>query len=824
MIDRALIAVPLTGLVCLAPAWAQVGAETNVVVQLRQFGVGNAFRPGEVTAIQVSLTSGLDEAVPCWVQWEVPNAEGDVGEYGRSVTLSPGTPALVWLYAPLPPHATRTTIWTIRVFEERDGRRRQELGGGQFSPADVNALGHELERGMIAVVGRAKMRLDEYGNPWNRRANPPGAHEETRIVSGILAQELPDRWEGLKAFEAVVWSDALPQQLRVDSANALREYVRRGGHLVITLPEAGNPWGLGARGQTWLDDLLVQQAPRTDEGVMLSDLTSVLAKTDYLPIDIELSIRVFKDAKRDFDAIDNGYEPLIALPDDDGRVVVIQRVFGFGRITISGIDISSQQMASMRIPHADVFWNRVLGRRSDTPQPNELKAMDDEDPRLLARGVANELVIGDSRLFKESIDKSGSAGVGLMAALVLFIVYWIMAGPPGFFLLKQRGHVRHAWLAFAAAAGLFTALAWGGVRVLREHNIEFKHVTFLDHVTRPPQSGAVDEPRFQRGICWGSLYLPSYGDVRVSIESDAPQRDLLLTWAAPEKPPERFPNVDRYTVDVGRAPADYEIPVRATATQLYASWLGGLDPDWGGMPRVDPDDPIRVERDASGKPFLVGSIIHDLPGPLSNVLIIWVGNERARRRTYASGMDGAELPYVPPTLDRGRDMLNGGHTWKGSEWYPGESFALPLPTTTGLGRTRLDENIYKTYIQKEEGDGFDLTGVGRSAVRLDRIRARNFMEMLSIYHQLTPPKYHRVGDKEPETAVMTRKLGRELDLSAWFTRPCLIVIGVLEDSPTPVPLRVDGRAPASDGLTVVRWIYPLPLDEAQVAGASPGSR
>ncbi|MHC4100611.1 MAG: hypothetical protein ACYSW1_06980, partial [Planctomycetota bacterium] len=573
MIGRALMLVPLAALGSLAPAAsAQVGPAANVDVQLRQFGVGNAFRPGEVTAIQVSLTSGLDEAVPCWVQWEVPNAEGDIAEYARSVTLSPGSPALVWLYAPLPPNASRSTVWTIRVFEERDGKRRRELGGARISPADVNAFRHELERGMIAVVGRAKMRLDEYGNPWNRRPNPPGAHEETRIVSGILAHELPDRWDGFKLFEAVVWSDAFPQQLRVDSANALREYIRRGGHLVITLPEAGNPWGLGARGQTWLDDLLVHQAPRTDEGVMLSDLTPVLAKTNFIPIDIELSIRVFKEIGGEFDAIDNGYEPLIALP-DDGRVVVIQRVFGFGRITIIGIDLSSQQIASMRLPHADVFWNRILGRRADTPQPNELKAMEEEDPRLLARGVANELTIGDSRLFKDSIDKGGRAEVGLLGALFLFIAYWILAGPVGFFLLKQRGYVRHAWLAFAAAAGLFTAIAWGGVRVLRERNVEFRHVTFLDHVTRPPQPGAVDEPRFQRGICWGSLYLPSYGDARVSIDSDAQQRDLLLTWAAPEKPPERFPNVDRYAIDVGRAPADYEIPVRATATQLYATWL-----------------------------------------------------------------------------------------------------------------------------------------------------------------------------------------------------------------------------------------------------------
>jgi hypothetical protein len=72
--------------------------------------------------------------------------------------------------------------------------------------------------------------------------------------------------------------------------------------------------------------------------------------------------------------------------------------------------------------------------------------------------------------------------------------------------------------------------------------------------------------------------------------------------------------------------------------------------------------------------------------------------------------------------------------------------------------------------------------------------------------------------------VMARKLGRELDLSAWFTRPCLIVFGYLDEAPTPVPLLVEGRTPASVGLTVVRWIYPLPLDEAQLVRAPGRSR
>jgi hypothetical protein len=245
MTGRALNLVLLAALASLAPAAvAQVPAKADVAVQLRQFGVGNVFRPGEVTAIRVSLESALDEATLCWVQWEVPNAEGDHAEYGRSITLSPGTPASVWLYAPLPPNATTSTVWKVRVFEQREGKRRRELGGARISPANANAFGHELERGLIAVVGRAKLGLDGYVNPLpQRRPNPPGAHEETHVVSGISAQELPDRWQGFKAFEAVVWSDAIPEQLREDSADALREYVRRGGHLVITLPEAGNDAG-----------------------------------------------------------------------------------------------------------------------------------------------------------------------------------------------------------------------------------------------------------------------------------------------------------------------------------------------------------------------------------------------------------------------------------------------------------------------------------------------------------------------------------------------------------------------------------------------------
>ena len=92
------------------------------------------------------------------------------------------------------------------------------------------------------------------------------------------------------------------------------------------------------------------------------------------------------------------------------------------------------------------------------------------------------------------------------------------------------------------------------------------------------------------------------------------------------------------------------------------------------------------------------------------------------------------------------------------------------------------------------------------------------MEMLSLFGQLDPPKYLRPGKdqgQDAESVTAHRELGRELDLSVWFTRPCLIIMGYLEGTPCPLPLRLDGgeEPPTSTGLTMVRWIYPLPLDE-----------
>jgi hypothetical protein len=87
------------------------------------------------------------------------------------------------------------------------------------------------------------------------------------------------------------------------------------------------------------------------------------------------------------------------------------------------------------------------------------------------------------------------------------------------------------------------------------------------------------------------------------------------------------------------------------------------------------------------------------------------------------------------------------------------------------------------------------------------------LKLLTYFNQLDPPAYllDRPDGTPRESAAFFRHLGRELDLAAWFTGPCLIVVGELRGPHWPVPLSVDGERPEveDDSMTVVRWVCPL---------------
>lgn len=785
-------------------------AQDNVDITLETFGVSGHYRPGDFVPIRVLLKSNLSSPETVQVVWEVPEASGDIAEVMREVAVNTGVPVSVWLYARVLPSTNDQTVFALRVYRDVDGVRGEELGGRIVSPATAITAASRVSpaEGMIAIVGGTNAAgLDEYNVTGSRNINDPiTGHEYTRLVRGLSVSDLPDRWEGLAPFEAVVWTSGLPSALRQGQADALREYIRRGGHLVIPLPSVGNDWGLGAVGNHPLHDLVPVAAPRT-ENVRLSMVLPIISKRRQIDErdDIEFPIRVFE-------SFGNGYEPLIALPKPDGRVLSVQRIEGFGRVTFIGVELQSGQLGRPRdnrgggLLEGDVVWNRVLGRRADTLHPTQFATLagPGRDASRLNDGYRREVVVAGGRTILDAISLSGRAAVGIGLAFLLFVAYWLVAGPAGFAVLKSTKRLRHAWVAFFLTSAAFTLLAWGMVKVFGQKSVQVQHLTFLDIVSPPPGAAADATPGF-RASMWFSVFLPGYGPREISIRSTDGFRDVLAPFAAPDVDPVRFPNVARYVLPV-RSPASYEVPARATTKEMYARWMGTPEGDWAGA--IEVVEPIEYDR--RGRRLSAGAMGHNLPGRLTNVRLYLVQPIRLPNKVYR---DGTGQDPILRTGASGQG-LNVTQSWAIPDMEKGAVIRLD---TLGAGIAQFDTEIgrdFTTVTGYEDDDMAWQRGAARPAAADPRVQYR----LLTFFSMAPAPAYVQPpGSMGGTRPTIRRIVGRELDLSAWLARPCIIVMGELVGSETPVPLRVSDRPVESRGLTIVRWIYPLPVTADDVA-------
>ncbi|MEM7228450.1 MAG: hypothetical protein AAF432_06510 [Planctomycetota bacterium] len=809
----------------------------DVNIQVNQLGVGGRVRPGDMAGLLVSVSSDRDEAFNAWVQWEVRNVDGDIGEYGRFLTINPASAGAsrFWLYAPLSPFTDASAFWTIGVYEADDGERGARVGQQVYAVQQpANIVPPDI--GMIGVMGQFRAQLGDLSlRPLD--SLPIATHEQTLTVSGIQSNELPDRWWGLSSYEAIYWGDtsnAPPSQMNIDSTLALVDWISRGGHLIVSLPAGGNPWGIGTSGQIprELERLLpcyertqanesVRQ-PRAIEDVPVRELMETIAKSGYesrIPavLNRAITMRVFQDPSDGFDVLDNHYQPLIRLP--DGKTLVIQRTFGAGHITVIGLDLTQPELRENGLPQSDVFWNRILSRRADTPTSGEWAAITKADIDNTDIGGMSTQRLGRGELFADAINQSQQAGLGLLLALILFLLYWLVAGPGAFMVLKSYGLSRHSWLAFGLAAIVFTGLAWVAVTVLPNRKLNVRHLTVLDHVAQPTWDtrDARTEPQMMHATSYMSVYNPSYNDIPLRIEAATPrQLDLLVPYFPAQRNAQEFPNADRFLVNIAPDLNDditLTLPSRATSTLVEADWRGTVTADWGSMIREDPNDPIRVveEITPTGRSqVLRGTLSHDLPGSLRNVTIYWVRSNRVPHAGYLR--DGNTFKPWKAVRQTGQ-LLNVGSAASLPQQFTPWDADTPFPLRLAANDSgRLEQTLDRLTNDVRGGRMQQFQG------SISDTERRELLSAMTLFQHLEPPRYLKATPEDNSTdrdAWIYRVDGRELDLSAWLNRPCLIVVGYLYDVPLPLPLRIgnDDEAPPSSGMTMVRWILPLELDE-----------
>ena len=115
------------------------------------------------------------------------------------------------------------------------------------------------------------------------------------------------------------------------------------------------------------------------------------------------------------------------------------------------------------------------------------------------------------RLAAQKIAMSGTASTRLGIVFLLVVLYWLIGGPVGYYILQRKKKQRWSWVWFAGTACVFSIGTWLFAAKAADVPDPLKHVTIIDHVY-----GELG----QRAMGWFSIFLPNFGRSEINILGD----------------------------------------------------------------------------------------------------------------------------------------------------------------------------------------------------------------------------------------------------------------------------------------------------------------
>lgn len=751
---------------------AALGDDVIMSVPSGFVGLSGVVRPGTWTPMRVEIDNQGADTREVRVQWIIPDVDGDQVVAQRRLPLTPRRSHATWLYAVPTMSTVETDRWRVQVIDDRSGRLLAQQSVS--IPMWIDA-----RDGMLGVTGAGALGLTYFEEAYTQ-------HEVVHNLRGLDPSRMPDRWYGFSGLEALVWTpdafDPTSPSVSPESLRAIRDWVQRGGHLVVVLPSVGELWTSSP-----LNDILPDVKIRPVKDV------DPLTIFDLVPAEPMTLLQVNAFDVEAGKASDVMVLHRIGKRGRAGDPVVVAQQRGFGRVTLIGVNLSDPRVVRMGVPSAgDMFWKNIFNWRSPGMTSAQIRSMVDNQ-QMVDVQLRSGAELGS--FVRPLIAMRGTYTAALLAAILVLMFYWLAAGPVGFVVLKHKKMVRHAWLGFVAMIALFSAVTWGGAMVMRPTQSRIEHFTVLD-IDAP--SGHV------RAHSWMSLFVPTHDNVEVHVDRDVTEgnRNTIAAPGLPGSVAESvFLDPQRYVQDSG-APCRLEIPFRSTAKQLEVGWMKAAGTN--GSIRPEQDTLASLWLAAEGEISLdagmpVGQLTHQLPGSLVNVLMVFCRGEDAEpliwrvRRPWEAGK--------PVTINH--ELIAAGGV-------------QPL--------VRGNRQVWDGFLWMQMGNR-PLMSVAQDPLKVisiaeDQIHAG--AELLTFHTTLPPPSYwDKITAMGTGPTHYYRALGRSIDLSHLIRSRKLMVIGYLKRSPLPIPLSVDGESVASSGLTVVRWL--LPIDGNTAGGATGGA-
>ncbi len=432
------------------------------------------------------------------------------------------------------------------------------------------------------------------------------ADDPERGVRGFAVIEnaalLPDRWFGYEAADVVLLttgSEAFVTGLLQDGEaarrNALLEWVRRGGRLVVAV---GRNHQLVAR--------LFDKLPLLDCGIQGSVLRASLPnvttwagreaqQVQQQPLR-QVEIACLKPGRDTHTLVLEDADP----GDLEKRPVVVQAPCGLGRVVLVAFDLETPPFSTWESQAA--FWKKLQAEVAPRPAGRSEHQLADE--------------------LQRSIETFGEVPVVSFGWVALFLLgYVILVGPLDYFVLKKVfKRLELTWVTFPAVVLVVSVAAYLTAYCLKGDDLWINKVDLVEVDLHGPPG--------VYGSTWFALFNPRSQGFTVGLEPASPG------WSAPrpggvepavlaplEGPVRTVPG----SPGLFRRPYEYAddatglrgVPVPVWATRAFAaSWHAPA----GNVPPVEAD--VRLSRNGSA---LVGTIVNHLPVELQGVGLFYRG-------------------------------------------------------------------------------------------------------------------------------------------------------------------------------------------------------
>jgi hypothetical protein len=797
-------------LLCLSgAAFAQADAEGEV----ESIGFGGAYRPNCWTAMKLRLRPKVGDTRTYKIAIVQEDLDRDRVLYTRPFTLN-GNPGdgrrieeHVWVYFMPQPRDLKLSGGNAAEFTSRIRIFLCKEDGKQLLQIPIvpgTSLPRSLDDKMDSFFGPAKgtkLVLVVGGSnskPLLQIYDRAVALNEDVEFYKLLPGEMPGDVKGFAAVDAIVWTESDPSELRAESLAAMADYVRDGGKLVVT---QGQNW------QKFKESELAALLPVTLEGVanekgpaslrLLAGMPNFndpeQAKIENLRPPWRYLDRTNKAVAFDpWEDLNNKEIPVVRAKAKSGAFVNLYSEsdksspylarwnYGLGSVVWVGNDFGDSQIISANQARHfgwQAIWDRTMDWRNDTLTSLAVTATN-KVPDLYASGTQNKMDISRSVLAGMELPRRGAALVAL--AMVLFIGYWLVAGPGSYFFLLARRRAHYSWVAFAVCAFGATALTAAIVKLVLRGPPQLQHVSFV-HIA--PDRETVVQSQF-------GLYIPRDGNQHIELGDIAAKRfSYIIPYPIhPDHIQDTadFPAYKEYEIPMrdrnSAEPPAIDVPYRSTLKKFQARWIGtssgGID---GKVSLIDGG--------------LTGKLTNNTGHELRSVFLIYTPQ--------------ADLPSLNPDdmMIALKDPSGGGGAWQNGVTIDLTEITRNLGNvgiSGSEGKAGMRGLLNRNWMEKWGEDFRSSIGSSERYGNDDRAAL-----LMTIFDRLRPGKLVQDASR-PERYELLRRAGRQFEASNAISAGQLLIFARSEDAAAlPFPMKVEGEQVKGEGVVYYQVIVPM---------------